>query len=269
MSARLQASLPHQAPVPALWWLPWQLYRWLVIAPALALSTLLIGTLIILLCFIGLARYTNQLASFWARLNARITLMQVQVEGAELLQPGQSYILVANHLSLVDIYVLYGFSGLDIRWVMKQELRRVPVLGLACDLMGHIYVNRASPDAALESIKSARERVTNGVCVVFFPEGTRSRTRELRPFKKGAFRMANDLGVPIMPVSIHDTNKVLPSDTLDWRPGRVKLRFHEPIPTGDLDAAEVSQLAVKTREVIMAALAGTGSNAEPVISNVN
>ena len=247
-------TLPKQKPVPALWRLPWHLYRWLVIVPFLMLSTLVLGMTIILMCFVGLGRHTNAVASLWARVNARVTLMRVRIEGKENLQPGQSYVLAANHLSLVDIYVLYGFTGLDIRWVMKQELRRVPVLGLACDLMGHIYVNRANPDAARASLNAARERISNGVCVVFFPEGTRSRTRELRQFKKGAFRMANDLGIPVVPISIHDTNKVLPSDTLDWRPGKVKLRFHEPMPADNLDATAITQLAVKTREVIVTAL---------------
>ena len=90
------------------------------------------------------------------------------------------------------------------------------------------------------------------MCVVFFPEGTRSRTTELRRFKKGAFRMAQDLGIPVVPVSIHNTNRVLPSDTLDWRPGRARLVFHDPIP---VDAnTDINALANTTRDVIVASL---------------
>lgn len=244
---------PPQPPVPPWLWLPYQLHKWLIIVPVLLLSTLIIGTLIIALCFLGLANWASRvLASLWARLNATVMLMQVTIEGSEKLKPGQSYVLAANHLSLVDIYVLYGFTSLDLKWVMKQELRKVPVLGLACDLMGHIYVDRSNSDAARASITRARERIIDGMCVVFFPEGTRSRTTELRIFKKGAFRMATDLDVPVVPVSIHNTNRVLPSDTLDWRPGAVKLVFHDPIEI--TDETEINTVSVQTREIISDAL---------------
>jgi 1-acyl-sn-glycerol-3-phosphate acyltransferase len=239
--------------VPTWLWLPYQLYKWLVIVPVLLLSTLVIGSMIIALCFLGLANWASRvLASLWARLNATVMLMQVTIEGSERLKAGQSYVLAANHLSLVDIYVLYGFTSLDLKWVMKQELRKVPVLGLACDLMGHIYVDRSNPDAARASIAKARERITDAMCVVFFPEGTRSRTTELRMFKKGAFRMAADLNVPVVPVSIHNTNRVLPSDTLDWRPGAVKLVFHDPIEI--TDESDINAISVHTREIISDAL---------------
>lgn len=218
----------------------------------LLLSTLVLGTLIMLMCLLGAADFASRwIAGLWARLNAMVTLMKVNVEGRERLQPGQSYILVANHLSLVDIYLLYGFTGLDLKWVMKKELRRVPVLGKACEMMGHIYVDRSNTEAALQSIEAARERVRDGMCVVFFPEGTRSRTTELRPFKKGAFRMALDLGIPVVPISIHNTQKVLPSDTLDWRPGRVKLIFHEPV---QVTPENLNDIARETRQIIVDAL---------------
>lgn len=244
---------PPQPPIPAIWWLPYNLYKWLIVVPVLLLSTLILGSTIIVFCFLGLANFSSRVfATLWARLNAVVTLMRVRIEGKEHLEPGQSYVLVANHLSLVDIYVLYGFTGIDIKWVMKKELRNVPILGYACQLMGHIYVDRSNTEKALASIEEARETIKDGMCVVFFPEGTRSRTQELRQFKKGAFRMAQDLGVPVVPVSIHNTNRVLPSDTLDWRPGSVRLRFHEPIAIGK--DSDVNQIAVQTRDIIVDAL---------------
>lgn len=246
-------TTPIQPPIPGYLWLPYQLYKWLVIVPTLLLSTLFLGTMIIVLSLFGLGDFSSRvLATFWARLNAAVTLMKVTVEGREHLAENQSYVLAANHLSLVDIYLLYGFTGVDLKWVMKQELRKVPILGLACELMGHIYVDRSNTDAAVASIEKARAKIKDGMCVVFFPEGTRSRTNELRRFKKGAFRMAQDLSIPIVPVSIHDTNKILPSDTTDWRPGSVKLVFHEPIQSAEL--IDINQVANKTREVIVAAL---------------
>ena len=244
---------PPQPPVPLAWWLPYQLYRAFVIIPVLILSTAILGSLIIVLCFLGFANFASRtLATAWARINAFVMLMDVTIEGKENLIPGQSYVLAANHLSLVDIYVLYGFTGLDLKWVMKNELRKVPILGLACELMGHVYVNRTDTESALASIASAKERITDGMCVVFFPEGTRSRTVALRSFKKGAFRMALDLGIPVVPVSIHNTNRVLPSDTLQWRPGKVKLVFHQPLSVEE--STDINQFAVQTRTTIVNAL---------------
>ena len=244
---------PQQPRIPPALLVPYLLYKWVIIIPTLLISTTLIGSLIIVLCFFGLANFSSRvLARAWARLNAFVTLMDVKVYGKENLEDGRPYVLVANHLSLVDIYVLYGFTGLNLRWVMKKELRKVPVLGLACELMGHIYVDRSSTEKALESITAAKGRIQGDMCVVFFPEGTRSRTSELRPFKKGAFRMAQDLGIPVLPVSISNTNRIVPSDTLDWRPGAVSLTFHQPITIDN--NTDIDQLAIDTRTIINDAL---------------
>ena len=132
----------------------------------------------------------------------------------------------------------------------------VPILGicygmqLACEMMGQIIIDRSDTQAALESINSARGRIKNGLSIIFFAEGTRSRKGEVEQFKKGAFRLAQELSVPILPVSIHDTNKVLPSNSMDWHPGHVKLKFHDPIPTVGLTSEDVSALGEQTRQVI-------------------
>lgn len=247
------AQHPPQPSVHPLLWIPYQLYRACIIIPFLILSTAILGSLISVLCLLGFADFASRtVATLWARLNAWVTLMHVTIEGKENLVPGQSYVLAANHLSLVDIYVLYGFTGLDLKWVMKNELRKVPVLGLACELMGHVYVDRTNTESALASIAQAKQRITNGMCVVFFPEGTRSRTVELRHFKKGAFRMAQDLDIPVVPVSIHNTNKILPSDTLAWRPGKVKLVFHKPLDI--TENTDINEMATQTRSTIVTAL---------------
>lgn len=244
---------PAQKPIHPALWLPYHLYRLGVVIPFLILSTAVLGTLISVLSFMGFANFASRvLATLWAKLNAAVTLMDVTIEGEENLAAGQSYVLAANHLSLVDIYVLYGITGLDVKWVMKKELRAVPVLGLACELMGHIYVDRTNTESALHSIANAKDRIKDGMCVAFFPEGTRSRTTELRSFKKGAFRMAQDLGIPVVPVSIHNTNRVLPSDTLNWRPGKVKLIFHAPVSVNE--TTNIGELAAQTRQTIVDAL---------------
>ena len=95
--------------------------------------------------------------------------MSVNVTGRENIDPQQSYVVVANHQSLYDVFVLYGFLGIDFKWVMKQEMRSVPGLGIGCERMGHIFVDRSNVQAAMASIKAAESKIRNGTSVVFFP----------------------------------------------------------------------------------------------------
>jgi 1-acyl-sn-glycerol-3-phosphate acyltransferase len=143
---------------------------------------------------------------------------------------------------------------MDIKWVMKKELRAIPVLGIACEMMGHIIVDRSNTEAALQSINAARDRIKDGISVVFFPEGTRSRTGEHWPFKKGAFRLATELALPVLPVTIHNTNAVLPSDTTEIVPGHVTLEFSEPVSTASLTPADIGELSDRVRNRIMTSL---------------
>jgi 1-acyl-sn-glycerol-3-phosphate acyltransferase len=194
----------------------------------------------------------------WAHLNLAVSFVGVDVEGLEKIDHSQSYVIAANHQSLYDIYVLYGFTGIDAKWVMKKELRRIPFLGLSAEKMGHIIIDRSSPEQAIETINIAKQRITNGISVVFFPEGTRSRDGNLLPFKKGAFRLALDLGLPILPISIHGSRDVLPSDTMELTPGRIRMVIHDPIPlpreTDPGNGTAVMNLLTDTRQVLTDAL---------------
>ncbi|MCB1692402.1 MAG: 1-acyl-sn-glycerol-3-phosphate acyltransferase [Pseudomonadales bacterium] len=232
-------------------------YRWLILAPMLALSTAALGSIITLVSFLGAPDWASRVfGTFWARLNMAVSFMSLEREGEEKIAAGQSYVVVANHQSLVDIYVIYGYLPLEIKWVMKQELRAVPVLGMACEAMGHIIIDRSNTEAALKSINDARHRIQGGISVVFFPEGTRSRTGALGQFKKGAFRLAQELQLPILPVTIHNTRRVLPSDGTAIVPGKVRLEIHDPIETKGAGPADVARLVNKCREVIAKSLEG-------------
>jgi 1-acyl-sn-glycerol-3-phosphate acyltransferase len=231
------------------------LYKWLIIIPFLGISTLLLGTIIIIMSVLGQPDLASRVfGTLWARLNMAVTLVGIDVMGRDNVQSGQSYVIVANHQSLLDIYLLYGCTRMDIKWVMKKELRAVPVLGLACEMMGHIIIDRSDTEAALASIASAKQRISNGMSVVFFPEGTRSRDGTLGKFKKGAFRLAQDLDIPVLPITINGTNKILPSDTLHWRPGKATMQIHEPIFTAGQTAVETNELVAATRNAIADAL---------------
>lgn len=231
----------------------YKIYAWLVFAPLFGLSTVFFGTATVLLLFFLKPRQVGVLCGkSWARVNSFFTPMAVTVMGRENVDPRQSYVIVSNHQSQFDIFVLYGWLDIDFKWVMKQELRKVPAIGIACERLGHIYVDRSNREAALASINAAKQRIVDGTSVLFFPEGTRSRDNRMRPFKKGAFRMALDLQLPILPITIQGTRDILPSDTLDLYPGRATMTIHPPIAIDSYDNTRLNELIDRTRAVIAA-----------------
>jgi|TARA_B100001964_G_scaffold240877_1_gene311850 1-acyl-sn-glycerol-3-phosphate acyltransferase len=232
-----------------------RVYKWLVVIPCLGISTAVFCSLAGLVSIAGAPNWASRYIMVpWSRLNTIVSMVAVDVEGRDKVSPDQSYIIAANHQSLYDIYALQGFTGIDVKWVMKKELRSVPFLGFACEKMGHIIIDRSNPDAAIRSINEAKDRVTNGISVIFFAEGTRSRDGNLLPFKKGAFKMAIDLQLPILPISIHGSRNVLPSDTMELSPGRIKMVFHDPIDTEGLGDDDIGDLLSRTRKVLHEAL---------------
>ena len=236
------------------WWF-YQPYKWLVFAPVVVVVTLVLAGLTLVLRPILGARSVSWLTGVsWARLVAWFTPMTVRVEGRDNVDPLQSYVLACNHQSHYDVLVLYGWLGVDFKWVMKQELRRVPGLGAACASLGHIFIDRSDHQAALRSLDEAKKRIVDGTSVMFFPEGTRSPDGRLLRFKRGAFRMAIDLGLPILPLTITGTREVLPARSVDLRPGAARLMIHPPIPTDGLQAEDLSRLMETTKTVIASSL---------------
>jgi 1-acyl-sn-glycerol-3-phosphate acyltransferase len=180
--------------------------------------------------------------------------MRVDVEGAHHIQRGRSYVVVSNHQSQLDILVIYGWLDMDFRWIMKQELRRVPVLGITCEKLGHVFIDRSDRSAAIAAINRAKEKISGGTSIFFFPEGTRSRHGKMLPFKKGAFVMAVDLQLPILPVSIVGTHQILPPDTMRLRPGQSRLVIHPAIETAGRGPEHVPELMRQARETIASEL---------------
>ncbi len=237
------------------WWWPYQLWKWLVMAPVSTAATLGGSAAIMVLSpFVNPSVLSRVVAGSWARVVAAVTPMPVRVEGRKRVDSHQSYVVVSNHQSQFDIIVLYGWLGIDFRWVMKQELRSVPGLGAACAALGHIYIDRSNHQAAVKSINDAKERIAGCPSVLFFPEGTRSDDSRMRPFKKGAFRFAIDTGLPILPVTVDGTCDVLPARQFDLRPGRARLVIHEPISTEGLATADLPGLSDRVRQTIGSAL---------------
>ena len=193
---------------------------------------------------------SRYVATFWARVCAWLTPIWVSVEGAEYASPNQSYIIACNHESQYDILLIYGWLDLDLRWVMKQELRKIPGIGIGCEKIGHIFVDRSNPEQARGAINKALNVLTSGIGILFFPEGTRSRDGTLLPFKKGAFRVAIEQQLPLLPMTVIGTREVLAAKTLRLFPGRVKLVIHPPIETRGMDLSDVRALIEQSRSTI-------------------
>lgn len=233
----------------------YQFYKWLVFVPFLVVTTVVLG---VPGCFIGWfispALASRISAVTWAKLNAWATPMFVKVSGRENIEKDQSYVIVCNHQSHYDIFLLYGWLGIDFKWVMKKELRKVPVLGDVCDAMGHIYIDRANSASAIEEINRAKERIVGGTSVLFFPEGTRSLTGEMGNFKKGAFKMAIDLGLPVLPITIKGTRDILPAKSMRLMPGQAQMIIHKPIEIGAYTEANIELLMERARNTIESSL---------------
>ena len=230
------------------------LYQWGVYIPFLGLSTALLGTAASLVAPLAGPPQASRIGMLWSRANAAMTPMRVNLVGRERIDPAQSYVIVANHQSHFDVFALYGWLPIDFRWVMKAELRRVPFLGFACEQVGHVFIDRSNPRAAAAAIDAARPQLVGGTSIIFFPEGTRSDDGALLPFKKGAFHLALELGLPVLPVAITGTKHILPNRTLRLRPGRVEMVVCDPIPVDGYARDEVDALSAASRAAIQGVL---------------
>jgi len=168
--------------------------------------------------------------------------------------PRHPYVVVSNHESFVDI-LLISHLPWEMKWLTKAEMFRIPFLGWMQRLAGDIPVRRGFGPSAIEAIAKCREMLERRVSVMIFPEGTRSSGRDLLPFKDGAFRLAVDAGVPILPLAVHGTGTALRKH--DWRFGRCSavVEVLEPVDTAGLTAADVPALKERVRARIAEARA--------------
>lgn len=233
----------------------YQPYKWLVFGPLLLASTCFfvgLGVIIIFLFDDTVANRTTGV--WWSRFNGFITPVRVTVLGREHIAKNQSYIVVSNHQSSYDIFLLFGWLGIDLKWVIKKELRKIPIFGYATEKGGNILIDRSNKKGAYESLQKAKQRITNGTSIIMLPEGTRSRTGQLGEFKKGAFWMAQQMNLPILPITISNTRNILPPKTLDLFPGRATMKIHEPVDINEYDEDSLDRLISDVRNTIQKGL---------------
>jgi 1-acyl-sn-glycerol-3-phosphate acyltransferase len=188
----------------------------------------------------------------WALWGARMWLKlcgaEVRARGHEHLDPQQTYIFAANHRSYLDTATLFAYAGRRIGVLAKKELLKVPILGYGMSYVNIMAIDRSNRERAYATVRAATERIRAGVSFGVFAEGTRARPGGLLPFKKGAFYMARDAGVPVVPVAIKHTDKLMGKGTGVARPGVIELVLLPPLPTADRTTdEEIKLLAEETR----------------------
>lgn len=172
------------------------------------------------------------------------------IYGADKIVPGTSYIITPNHQGNADILALVTTLPSRFRWVIKRELLKIPMFGWALGATGAISLNRSDRKQSVRSLRDGASKLAGGWSVLIYPEGTRTSDGNLQPFKKGAFMMAVQTGIPILPVTCNGGFKVLPKKTIVFHPGHVTLTVGDPIPTEGLTEEDVPELMEKTRAAI-------------------
>ncbi len=231
------------------------LYQWLIFFPIFFVLTILTAiTVMIFSPLFGNKFWGYYPPKWWSRLTCWLALCRVKVTGRENLDPKQSYVFVANHQGAFDIFLVYGFLNQNIKWVQKQSLRKIPLVGKASEIAGHVFVDNSSAVSRAITIQKAKKQIVDGVSMMMFPEGSRTRDGKLGRFKRGAFQIAIDMGLPIVPLTINGSYDVLNARSRIIHPGKMELIIHKPISTENLTEKDIPALIQQARDNIYADL---------------
>jgi 1-acyl-sn-glycerol-3-phosphate acyltransferase len=221
-----------------------------------AVMLLLIGPPAILVAYLARRReWLYPYALFGARNWLRLSGVRVRVRGLEHLDPARSYVFVANHRSFLDTAALFYHLRRRIGIIAKKELLKVPIMGYGMGYVNIMAIDRSNRERAFETMRAATDRLRRGISFGVFAEGTRARPGELLPFKKGAFYMAVEAGVPVVPVAIKRTDELMGKGTGVARPGMMELVVLPPVETDGLSTdEEIRRLAEHTNALVGAEL---------------
>ncbi|MDR2854074.1 MAG: 1-acyl-sn-glycerol-3-phosphate acyltransferase [Prevotellaceae bacterium] len=197
------------------------------------------------------SRWAHSIPQIWAKLAAFFLMIRVKVYGKENVVTTQSYVYVSNHQSMVDIFVIYGWLPSVFKWIMKADLGKIPFVGWACKAAGHIFLNRSTAVEAIKSMEEAKQKLQNGVSVLVFPEGSRTKTGAMGRFKKGAFRISEDLLLPIVPITLKGSYDRLPRNHGPrFACGTVEMFIHQPITLENFRPEDENELMQKVWDII-------------------
>ncbi len=186
----------------------------------------------------------------WGRTILAVVGVRARVTGLENLEPGGSYVIVANHLSNFDILVVSAFIPLHFRWVAKKEIFQIPVMGWGMRRIGYVRVDREDKERAWASVFEAKGRVGKGASIMFFPEGTRSPDGELKRFKSGAFVLSIQTGLKVLPVTLVGSRDIMRKRSLLFQPGTVEMIVHPPMSPAGFTLEQKHEFAEVVRNEI-------------------
>jgi 1-acyl-sn-glycerol-3-phosphate acyltransferase len=227
--------------------------RQILVSTGIILDTIIMGLIYIFLSPLDFnGKFFDFMSRNWSKILLFISGVKVKIIGIENINKNQSYIVVSNHQSLFDIPVVIANLPLSVRMIAKKELFWIPVFGWAIYVAGHISIERGSGRKAKRSLEKALEKVRKKkFSIVVYPEGTRSPDGEVKEFGKGAFRLSFESKLPILPVAIKDTRKVLPRDSLGINKGEVKILIGKPIIMENVEKRELNTLKDRVRSEII------------------
>jgi len=192
---------------------------------------------------------------FCVRIGLKLAGVKIVVDGLDRLDPATTYVFTPNHQSIIEVPLMVTYLDRNTAFLAKKELFKIPIFGNGMRQIGIIPVDRSNSAAAVESARNATRNLRAGKSYVVYPEGTRSPDGRLLPFKKGAFLMAVDAGVPVVPITVSGSSRVMPKGKVRVLPGTIRLTIHEPISTTGYSRANVSQLVDLVRTRVVSALA--------------
>ena len=196
---------------------------------------------------------------YWAPGMLRLAGADLRVEGSPDALVDRPAIYVMNHQSTLDIPAAFAVLPLDLRFIAKHTLRKVPFLGWYMSWTGMVFVDRSNSTQAVGSLNAAAERVRGGISLLAYPEGTRSRDGRILPFKKGPFVLALQAGVPVVPIAIQGSMACMPAHLRPFRPGVVRMAIGAPIPTAGMTMEQREHLVQQAREAVLALHASLAS----------
>ena len=226
-----------------------RLYQWCIATPIILVATIVTCLATIVLSPFNREYFGYYVPKWWARLWCALMFVKIKVTGREKIDREVSYVFVANHQGAFDIFSIYGYLGHNFRWMMRKGLTNIPFIGQACEMAGHIMVDHHNPAATKKTMADAKKRLQKGMSIVMFPEGRRTDDGKLGTFKSGAFKLAEEFNLPVVPITIDGSYSVMPRSTFNVTPGTITLTMHEPIATGEgeLNHRELQQ---KCHEII-------------------
>jgi 1-acyl-sn-glycerol-3-phosphate acyltransferase len=211
-----------------------------------------LGSMIILLSFFIDPKHFDPFIKMVCRVILRCLCIRVRVEGLEHVQPQQTYIFMANHVNIFDVFVLYGYLPEFFRGVELDEHFEWPFYGLLIRRLGMIPISHTNARSALKSLHYARKMLAGGTSIVILPEGGRTLTGQLSPFKRGAFLLAKKAEVDIVPVMMVGAYQIKRKGSSLIRPGSMTLRFGPPIAYQDIKNVDVRELTSRVQHIMSA-----------------